>query len=166
MYAAAVALAALSSAAVAASPREDAAHRAHDRYLAAINANDPEALLATVTDDIVVIAPNAPAMVGKTEVAPWVRGYFEAFQTSWQKTSVEFVVTGDWAFERYTYRAVDMPRDGGAAFVDTGNGINIYRLGQDDVWRVARDVWATDGSVTLSEQAPGVATCTGASGPC
>lgn len=161
-----VILSALSNAAVAASPQEESVHKAHDRYLAAINANDLEAFLATVTDDIVFIAPNAPVMVGKTEVGPWVRGYFEAVATSWQKTSVEFVVTSDWAFERYTYKAIDTPHDGSEAYVDTGNGINIYRLGADDVWRVARDVWATDSSMMVSAQVPRSVTCTGTSGPC
>ncbi|MFC6585443.1 YybH family protein [Sulfitobacter aestuariivivens] len=145
IFAAAVAAVALSQVAGATSRQEEAVHQAHERYLAAINANDTDAFLATVTDDIVFIAPNSPVMVGKTQVGPWVRGYFDAVETSWQKTSVEFVVSGDWAFERYTYQAVDTPRAGGAASVDTGNGINIYRVGQDGVWRVARDVWATDG---------------------
>ena len=49
-----------------------------------------------------------------------------------------------WAFERYTYHVTDTPRDGSAAYSDTGSGINIYRLGEDGVWRVARDVWATN----------------------
>jgi ketosteroid isomerase-like protein len=135
---------AMTGAAFAATPQEEAAHRAHDAYLAAINSNDLDTFLNTVTDDIVFIAPNSPVMVGKAEVGPWVGGYFGAFETTWEKTSVEFVVSGDWAFERYTYKAVDTPRGGGEAYTDTGNGINIYRLGADGVWRVARDAWATN----------------------
>ena len=122
---------------------EDAARRAHDAYLAAINANDLERFLETVTDDIVFIAPNAPLMAGRTEVAPWVAGYFEAIETAWEKTSLEFVVAGDWAFEVYAYSVVDTPRDGSAPYSDEGHGINIYRKGEDGVWRVARDIWAT-----------------------
>ena len=128
----------------AAEAPEDAARKAHQAYLDAINANDLDQFLATVTDDIVFIAPNAPVMEGKAEVAPWVGGYFEAVATAWEKTTVEFVVSGDWAFERYTYKVVDTPRDGGTAYSDTGSGINIYRLDKDGVWRVARDVWATN----------------------
>lgn len=157
---------ALTGSAFAASPAEDAVHRAHDRYLAAINANDPVAFLTTVTDDIVFIAPDTPAMVGKAEVAPWVRGYFESVKTSWEKTSLEFVVSGDWAFERYTYKSVDSPLGGGDAYVETGNGINIYRLGADEIWRVARDVWATDGLMSETGAMSEFATCTGSNGPC
>lgn len=129
--------------ALAETPME-AAQKAHEAYLAAINANDLDMFLATVTDDIVFIAPNAPAMEGKGVVGPWVGGYFEAVETAWEKTTVEFVVSGDWAFERYRYQVTDTPRGGGEAYQDTGNGINIYRRGDDGVWRVARDAWATD----------------------
>lgn len=135
---------ALAGAASAATPQERAAHQAHDAYLAAINSNDLDTFLGAVTEDIVFIAPNSPVMVGKAEVGLWVGGYFEAFATKWEKTSVEFVVSGNWAFERYSYIAVDTPRAGGEAYTDTGNGINIYRLGDDGIWRVARDVWATN----------------------
>lgn len=157
---------ALSGTALTANPTEHAVHLAHDRYLAAINANDPVAFLATVTDDVVFIAPNSPAIVGKTELEPWVRGYFDAVETSWEKTSLEFVVAGDWAFERYSYKAADLPRGGGDVSVETGNGINIYRLGADDVWRVARDVWATDGLAPADVSMSALASCIGASGPC
>ena len=159
------AVAALSSTALTANPAEDAVHLAHDRYLAASNANDPVAFLATVTEDVVFIAPNSPAIVGKAKLEPWVRGYFEAVETSWEKTSLEFVIADGWAFEWYSYRAADLPRGGGEASVETGNGINIYRLGADNVWRVAREVWAADGLAPVEMDSAHV-TCTGASGPC
>lgn len=134
----------LADAAFAVSPQENAAHMAHDAYLSAINSNDINAFLETVTNDIVFIAPNSLVMEGKAEVGPWVGGYFDAVQTSWEKESVEFVVAGDWAYEWYTYKSVDTPYGGDETYTDTGTGINIYRLGADGIWRVARDAWATD----------------------
>ncbi len=134
---------------LAGSPR-DAAQDAHDAYLEAINSNDHDQVLETVTDDIVFLVPNAPAIQGKDAASPWVAGYFEAFETRWQKTSLEFVVADDWAFERYAYRVVNTPRAGGPAFIDTGNGINIYRREDDGVWRVARDTWASDQALPVT----------------
>ena len=83
-------------------------------------------------------------IVGKSEVGQWVQGYFEAFHTQWVKTTIEFVVQGDLAYEWYTYQVTDTPRDGGDVTTDSGNGINIYRRGADGTWRVSRDAWATD----------------------
>ena len=132
-----------------AAANEAAAEQAHVTYLAAINSNDLAQFNAAITDDIVYLPPNSAALVGRAVVSDWVKGYLEAYQTVWVKTSIEFIVRDDWAYERYSYRSVDTPRAGGPAdgtpvVTDTGNGINIYQRGADGKWRVARDGWATD----------------------
>ena len=114
-----------------------------------LNSNDLNQFNAAITDDIVYLPPNSAALVGKAVVSDWVMGYLEAYRTVWEKTSLEFVVRDDWAYERYSYKSVDTPRPGGPAggttvVTDTGNGINIYHRGADGKWRVARDGWATD----------------------
>ena len=132
-----------------AAANEAGAEQAHVTYLAAINSNNLAQFNAAITDDIVYLPPNSPALVGRAAVSEFATGYFEAYQTVWVKTSVEFIVRDDWAYERYTYKSVDTPRPGGPAagtpvVTDTGNGINIYQRGVDGKWRVARDGWATD----------------------
>lgn len=143
------ALALCTSTVVAETPIQ-AVRQAHDTYLAAINTNDIDLFMNAVTEDIVFIAPNTPVMEGKAQVEPWVEGYFGAVNTSWKKRSVELVVSGDWAFERYSYHVTDTPKGGGAPYSDTGNGINIYKLDHDGIWRVARDAWATSGPLVAA----------------
>ncbi len=77
-----------------------------------------------------------------------MKDYFTAYESKWEKTSKEFIVRGDWAYEWYAYSSVDTPRPGGPAagtpvVTDSGNGINIYRRSADGAWRVARDGWST-----------------------
>lgn len=127
---------------------EAAAKAAKAAYLAGINSNNVDQFLSTVTDDVVFVAPNTPALVGKAAVSAWVREYLAAYQTVWQKKSEEFVVVGDLAYERYSYKSVDTPRASGPAagagvYTDTGNGINIYRRGTNGKWLLARDSWAS-----------------------
>lgn len=164
-FAAAAIVLAVTGPGLAETPRQ-AVYKAHDAYLAAINSNSLQMFLGTVTDDIVFIAPNAPVMEGKAQVGAWVGGYFEAVETSWEKTPVEFVVADDWAFERYVYKAVDTPRGGGDAYTDTGSGINIYRLEHDGVWRVARDAWATSPGLAGAMDVSAWASCSGTGAPC
>jgi ketosteroid isomerase-like protein len=120
---------------------EDAAHGA---YVAAINSNDVGTLLADLTDDIVYQSPSEPEIVGKAAVRKWLAAYFGADHTHWEKTSIGFVASGDWAFERYTYKSTDTDRKTGAVTRDTGKGINIFRRGRDGRWRVAIDGWSSD----------------------
>jgi ketosteroid isomerase-like protein len=117
---------------------------AHGAYVDAINSNDVDRLMAVVTDDIVYQAPGGPEVVGKAAVREWVAGYMAAYRTKWEKTSLGFTVSGDWAFERYTYKSTDTDRATGAVTTDIGKGINIFRRGADGKWRVAIDGWSSD----------------------
>lgn len=130
-----------SAAAAAADSIEVAAHGA---YVAAINSNDTDTLMSDMTDDIVYQAPGEPEIIGKDAVRRWVAGYFDAYRTKWQKTSIGFTVVGDWAFERYTYKSTDVDKKTGAVTTDKGKGINIFRRGTDGKWRVATDGWSSD----------------------
>lgn len=114
----------------------------HDAYVDAINSNDVEAILARLTDDVVLQAPGAPELIGQDAARSFLTGYVEAFQTEWEKTSIDFTVSGDYAFERYTYDHTDTNRETGDVITGTGKGIIIFERGDDDVWRVAIDGWS------------------------
>ena len=113
-------------------------------YVAAINSNNLETLLGMLTEDVVFMGPNGKAYVGKPAVRPWITAYLRAYRTHWDKPVQEFVVSGDWAFERYSYTSTDTPVQGGAPLVDTGWGFVVYHRDTDGKWRVARDAWGSD----------------------
>jgi ketosteroid isomerase-like protein len=123
-------------------------HAAHDAYVAAINSNDLDRFLSRLTQDVVFQTPGAPQLVGKAALRAWAAGYLAACQTHWDKISQGFTVTGDWAFERYTYASTDTDRKTGAVTHDKGKGITIYRRGRDGQWRVAVDGWSSDTAPT------------------
>ena len=120
------------------------AHQAHEAYVTAINSNNLDSLLAMLTEDVVYLSPHEPVLVGKAAVRPWGDSYLKAFNIHWEKTTLEFIISGDWAFERYSYKESDIPAGGGAAVQDTGKGLNIYHHDADGKWRVARDAWSSD----------------------
>ncbi|MCB2229816.1 nuclear transport factor 2 family protein [bacterium] len=127
---------------------DPAAHQAHENYVAAINSNDLDSLLEMFTDDVVFMAPNSPVMEGKQALMPWLEGYLAAYQTHWVKTVDEFVVAGEWAFERYSYKSTDTSLEDGSVYEDTGWGLVIYHRDADGKWRVARDAWGQDHPLT------------------
>jgi ketosteroid isomerase-like protein len=120
------------------------AETAHKSYVDAINSNNPEVLAKVLADDVVYQAPHEPEIIGKAAVRKWVEGYFGAYSAQWEKKTLDFIVTGDWAFERYAYKSTDTPKDGGAVLTDEGKGLNVYHKGADGVWRVARDSWSSN----------------------
>jgi ketosteroid isomerase-like protein len=83
-------------------------------------------------------------VVGKAAVRAWSAAYLKAYTIHWDKTVSEFILDGDWAFERYAYKEHDTPSGGGAAVTDTGKGLIVYHHDADGKWRVARDAWNSD----------------------
>ena len=126
---------------------DSTAHLAHEAYTTAINSNNLDSLAGMMTDDVVFLAAHAAPIVGKSAVREWAKGYLEAFTTHWDKTSEEFKVAGEWAFERYSYKSTDTPKAGGAPVEDTGWGLVIYHRDADGKWRVARDAFSTEGAL-------------------
>ncbi|HUR32842.1 MAG TPA: nuclear transport factor 2 family protein [Vicinamibacterales bacterium] len=120
------------------------AHTAHDAYVTAINSNNLDTLLGVLTDDVVFLSAGEPPMVGKAAVRPWLAAYLEAYRTHWDKPVDEFIVNGEWAYERYSWKSTDTPVAGGDAVIDTGWGLVVYHHDTDGTWRVARDAWGPD----------------------
>ena len=129
---------------VSSAAHDEAAHKAHENYLRVINSNNIDELTSMFTDDVVFLAAGAKPIVGKAAVRAWADDYFKAFKTSWDKSVKEFVISGDYAFERYDYTSNDTPVGGGKPVVDTGWGFVVYHRESDGVWRVARDAFGAD----------------------
>lgn len=121
-----------------------AASKAHENYVRVINSNNVDSMMAMMTDDVIFLAANGPPVVGKKAVREWIDGYVKAYHTHWDKPVQEFTVSGDWAFERYSYTSTDTPVGGGRDVVDTGWGLVVYHREPDGVWRVARDAFGPD----------------------
>lgn len=127
-----------------------AVQAAHATYVAAINANQFDQWLGSLSDDVVYFVPNRPAVVGKPAVGEWVGRYLQEVTTRWTKPMADFTVSGEWAFGRYTYTASDSiiirdpETEGGGTANDSGWGFVVYHHDADGAWRVARDGWGSD----------------------
>jgi len=126
------------------SASDAAAHKAHENYVRVINSNNIDSLSSMLTEDVVFLAAGEKPMVGKAVVRAWADGYLKAFHIKWDKPVQEFVVSGDYAFERYSYTSTDTPVGGGKGVVDTGWGLVVYHRDADGTWRVARDAFGPD----------------------
>ena len=124
--------------------RNEAAHKAHENYVRVINSNNVDSLASMMTDDVVFLAANSAPVIGKAAVREWATGYVNAYHTHWDKPVQEFVISGDYAYERYNYKSTDTPVKGGTPVTDTGWGLVIYHRDPDGVWRVARDAFGPD----------------------
>lgn len=114
----------------------------HCAYLDALNSNEAERVTALLADDVVFQVAGEPEMVGREAVREWAVSFFEAFDAFYSKRQLAFEVSGDFAFDRYTYSARLVGRDDGALLVENGKGVGIFRRSADGRWLLIIDSWS------------------------
>jgi ketosteroid isomerase-like protein len=108
---------------------------------AAENDESVDRMRVHFAQDIVMMAPNMPAVAGADNVRQAMRGFFDAFEVQIRYTTEEILVTGDWAFDRGTFSQTLTPNGGGVALKETGKYLWLYRKTPDGAWKQARVIW-------------------------
>ena len=120
----------------------------NQRYLQAINDGDIAALSALTTEEHIMLAPNRPLLIGK-EANDTANGRaFELFDFDETWAPVETEISGDWAWQRGTFKVIATPKASGASRTLQGNFLRIYRRQPDGSWRMIRDMFNSDQPLT------------------
>jgi uncharacterized protein (TIGR02246 family) len=113
-----------------------------DEWVDAANANDPDRICRLVTDRFEMIPPGEPPAAG-SQGQEFLRGFFQRFILRVKSTTIELVVSGDWAFRRYTYELTLTPKAGGEAAREEGHGMHLLQRQGDGSWKFAKDIWTS-----------------------
>jgi uncharacterized protein (TIGR02246 family) len=109
------------------------------RYAAALKAADAAAVAALYTDDGVLMAPEAPSVVGKPAVEKAYAGMFQAIGVDIQFHVAEIVeLTPEWAFARTTSSGTIAIKAAGATIPEANQELFIFHKGGDGMWKIAR----------------------------
>ena len=118
--------------------------RVRDSWLAAVRAKDVDRLLCLLTDDIVMMHPNRPPIVGLAANRADLQAAFARFQVDQEVVSEEIVVAGEWAFDRSRSTTTVTPVSGDAPVTVWSKAITILRRQADGSWRIARVIGNLD----------------------
>lgn len=115
---------------------------AHERFLSALRADDTDALIEELTDDVVFMPPDHVPAKGKFAVRAWHKASVaEASTVDVKVPERDVVVAGDWAIERGKYAwTLDLTAGGPEQEVQ-GSFIAIWHRVSDGVWKVSSDIW-------------------------
>lgn len=108
-------------------------------WQAALNAGDVDALAALYADDARLMPPGGPMTSGKEAVRASLGAMIDAGQGG-TLTTVEAMVSGNMGYHVGTYQTT-----AGGEVVDTGKFVEIWNRGADGEWRIASDIWNSDG---------------------
>ena len=111
--------------------------RLREEFLVLNRAKDAAGVANLHADDVVLMAPNSEAVVGRDALQALLqRSYDSPDETSVDFSSEEVEVLGEWAFARGTYVQT------GPA--DSGKYLQILKRQPDGSWKYARNMWSGD----------------------
>ncbi len=123
--------------------REEAAIRATDaRWLAAAQSHDLERTVSFWSDDVYMMPPGGPAMVGKEALRRYIAGAFASpdFSISWVTDHVWVARSGDLAYAVGT-DTIRLSSPEGKPVVAHNKAVAVWRKELDGSWKCAVDIW-------------------------
>ena len=118
--------------------------RTSRQMVAAIEGDDVEGILALLTADHITMDPNRPAIDDVIKLRAWHEGRISAFTSQVTLSSDELLVSGDWAYQRWSGSFVVTPRGGGSPIRDVLKGIWIWQRQPDGAWKMSRSIFNSD----------------------
>lgn len=98
--------------------------------------------MSYVADDVVIMPPNEPQVVGIEAARAWSEAFMNTMTIeSMEYDPTEITVSGDWAIEHYTGRMTVKMSDAEEPMTESVKGLHVYRKGADGTWKMAMDVW-------------------------
>jgi len=124
-------------------PREEAAIRGTDaRWLAAAQAHDLEQTVSFWTDDVYMMPPGGPAIVGREALRRYIAGAFAIpdFSITWVTDHVWVAQSGDLAYATGT-DTIRLTSPDGKPVVEHNKAVAVWRKEPDGSWKCAVDMW-------------------------
>lgn len=110
------------------------------------NRADTETFVAALAEDVVIMAPGLPLLVGIQACAPFVTKVLASYpQRRVGETIDEVHVSGDLAFDRGTFITEVFDPELGRHVRECGTALRIYRR-DDRGWKMTRVMWHVEES--------------------
>lgn len=109
----------------------------------AVNTGDAPRIYQITADDFEMMPPGQTALSG-TGAREFLSGIVTQFNAELKPfTNEEIVVSGEWAFQRYTYELTLTPKAGGSPATQRGDGIHMFHRDAAGSWRLAKDIFTS-----------------------
>lgn len=126
---------------------QQAIARIRDSVQLAENTGRVDSMRPFFADDLVIMAPGFPAVMGAKAAADFMAGFFAQFEVEISYASAEIEVMGEWAFDRGSFRQTLRPKSGGQGASEHGNYLWLYRRDPGGTWKHTRVTWNVIGPV-------------------
>lgn len=124
---------------------EKAVRAALDRAVEIMITGDIDAVGEIWADDVIVMLPGHPAIVGKEDVVGWYEDFLDTYALEYHEFLVEELeVLGDSAFDRVENTGRMIPRDCDSCcepIAFDNKAIHLWSRQPDGSWRISRAIF-------------------------
>ncbi len=110
------------------------------QWVTSVNGKNVALLMELVTDDVVFLIPNAPAVKGKAAAEQMFKALFAQYDLEISETITETQVTGGSAVSLTEVTRKLTPVKGGTAIDAAGSGMMVVRKDTEGSWKISRVV--------------------------
>ena len=118
------------------------------KFLASLRSGDPAtfySFLDDYIDDDTELITSEGEIIKGDDLIPFYHEFFDPVFISYDADGGfyddEYILSGDLAVHRYSYKIDLKPREGGPIVTEIGHGIKIYKKHIDGGWRLQYDIW-------------------------
>lgn len=115
-----------------------------DVWEQSLNAKDLDTLVGLYTTDARLMPPGGETMTGHDAVRTAFGGMMDA-GIGGELTTVQASVAGDIGYNVGTFNLTS-----GGEVIDTGKFVELWQRGADGEWRIAGDIWNSDGAMAAA----------------
>jgi uncharacterized protein (TIGR02246 family) len=115
-----------------------AIRQVHSEWQRAERERDLRRILASVTDDVVLLRPRAAPLQGRQAIEDFYRTLWSHYAIERTATIRELRLLGDWGWLWTDEDARLTPNGGGRSIHVTGDAFSVLRRGYEGEWRWAR----------------------------
>ena len=105
------------------------------------NAADLEGVLAEFAQDLVIMSPEEPALLGKETLRNALEGLLEQNTIVWNFTIEDIQISGDLAFVRGESTGSTTEKESGETEEEESKGVFILQRESDGTWKIVLEIW-------------------------
>ncbi len=112
----------------------------------AVNSGDLDGFMTLLSENVVLMPPNEPAIIGKKAVHIYMRNVFANYTFNWNETLEDIKISNDLIYVRTSFDDSWSSISGDESGKEQGKNIYIYQKLDDGKWKIISDVWNTNAS--------------------